>query len=190
MAGVDEVGRGAWAGPVVAAATILSLAKVSNLRKAGVHDSKQLSPHQRAACFPIIQESCRAWGIGLADAAEIDTLGIVSATRLAMRRAIDALSPSPDALIVDALRLPDTGLPQRAFPFADSISLSVAAASILAKVMRDQMMVELEAAFPGYGFDRHKGYGTPAHQQALQAMGVCQIHRKTFRPILRHIPSR
>ena len=183
MAGLDEVGRGAWAGPVVAAATILSLAKVQNLRKAGVHDSKQLSPYRRAACFPIIQESCLAWGMGLADAAEIDTLGIVPATRLAMRRAIDALSPSPDALIIDALRLADTGLPQRAFPFADSISLSVAAASILAKVTRDRMMVELEAAFPGYGFDRHKGYGTPAHQKALQAMGACQIHRKTFRPI-------
>lgn len=183
MAGIDEAGRGAWAGPVVAAAAILDLAKVANLRKVGVRDSKQLPPHRREACFPIIQESCLAWGVGLADAAEIDALGIVSATRLAMRRAIGALSPLPDALIIDALRLPDTALPQRAFPFADSISLSVAAASILAKVTRDRMMVELEAAFPGYGFDRHKGYGTQAHRIALGRMGTCEAHRKTFKPI-------
>jgi len=181
VAGIDEVGRGAWAGPVVAAAVILNLAKAASLRK--VHDSKQLSPHQRATFFPIIKESCLAWGVGLADASEIDAMGIVPATRLAMHRAIEALSPPPDALIIDALRLPDIDLPQRAFPFADSISLSVAAASILAKVMRDRMMVELESTFPGYGFDRHKGYGTRAHQEALKAIGACKVHRKTFRPI-------
>jgi len=197
VAGIDEVGRGAWAGPVVAAAVVLNLAnpnphaalgaggrsRVDNLRKVGVRDSKQLSPHQRETLFPIIKESCLAWGVGLADASEIDAMGIVPATRLAMRRAVEALSPPPDALIIDALRLPDIDLSQRAFPFADSISLSVAAASILAKVMRDRMMIELEAAFPGYGFDRHKGYGTRAHQEALKASGACPAHRKTFRPV-------
>ncbi len=183
VAGLDEAGRGAWAGPVVAAAVILNLAKVRTLRKVGVHDSKQLSPRLRTALFPIIQASCLAWGVGLADAAEIDALGIVPATRLAMRRAVEALSPPPDALIVDALRLPDVDLPQRAFPFADSISLSVAAASILAKVTRDRLMADLEEVFPGYGFARHKGYGTRAHHQALKAMGACGVHRMTFRPI-------
>ena len=183
MAGLDEAGRGAWAGPVVAAAVILKFAKVRTLRKVGVHDSKQLSPRRRDALFLVIQASCLAWGVGLADAAEIDALGIVPATRLAMRRAIDALPIPPDALIIDALRLPDFNLPQRAFSFADSISLSVAAASILAKVTRDGLMVDLEAAFPGYGFNRHKGYGTRWHWKELNELGACAAHRMTFRPV-------
>jgi ribonuclease HII len=186
VAGIDEAGRGAWAGPVVAAAVILNPAKVQNLRR--VNDSKQLTPRRRETLFPLIQEACVAWGIGQAGAAEIDALGIVPATRLAMRRAIARLSPSPDALIIDALPLPDVRLPQRAFNFADSISLSVAAASILAKVARDRWMVELAAAFPGYGFERHKGYGTQAHQAALRALGACTAHRKTFRPVGLFLP--
>jgi ribonuclease HII len=183
VAGLDEAGRGAWAGPVVAAAVILNLGQGSTLRKAGVDDSKQLSPRQRDALVPIVQAACLSWGIGLADASEVDTLGIVPATRLAMRRAIDALSLSPDALLIDALRLPEVDLPQRAFPFADSISLSVAAASILAKVARDRLMIEMAAAYPGYGFDRHKGYGTQAHAAALKTLGACPAHRRTFKPI-------
>ena len=167
---------------------ILNPAKVSKLRR--VHDSKQLTPRQREDLYPLILESSLAHGIGLAGASEIDAAGIVPATRLAMRRAIDALSPPPDALIVDALHLPDVDLPQRAFNFADSISLSVAAASILAKVTRDRMMVELEALRPGYGFDRHKGYGTGAHRAALKTLGPCDAHRKTFRPIrMQDFPS-
>ncbi len=184
VAGLDEAGRGAWAGPVVAAAAILDLAKVWRLSGVPIDDSKQLSPRQREALFPIIQASCRAWSVGMADADEIDAVGIVPATRLAMRRAIDALSSSPDALIIDALRLPDVDRPQRSFNFADSISLSVAAASILAKVTRDRLMVDLAAMYADYGFDRHKGYGTQAHREALNALGACEIHRKTFRPIL------
>lgn len=184
VAGLDEAGRGAWAGPVVAAAVILNLRRVRRLAKLPIDDSKRLSPRQREYAFPIIQSACRAWSVAWADAAEIDAIGIVPATRLAMRRAIDGLSPAPDALIIDALRLPEVDLPQRAFSFADSISLSVAAASILAKVTRDRMMVELEAAHPGYGFDRHKGYGTQAHREALSLLGSCPIHRKTFKPIL------
>ena len=124
-----------------------------------------------------------SWSIGHADACEIDAFGIVPATRLAMRRAVEALSPPPDALIIDALRLPGVELPQRAFNFADAISLSVAAASILAKVARDRTMIDLAAEQSGYGFDRHKGYGTRAHQAALKSMGVCEAHRKTFKPI-------
>jgi len=176
VAGLDEVGRGAWAGPVVAAAVILHPAKARSLHM--VHDSKQLTPRQRKNLCPLILESSLACGVGLADAA-----GIVPATRLAMRRAIDALSPPPDALIVDALRLPEVDLPQRAFNFADSISLSVAAASILAKVTRDRMMVELETVYPGYGFDRHKGYGTRRHWKALEELGACPAHRATFKPV-------
>jgi ribonuclease HII len=183
VAGLDEAGRGAWAGPVVAAAVILNPAMASSLRKAGVNDSKQLSPRQRDALFPIIQAACLSWGIGLADASEIDAIGIVPATRLAMHRAVDALSLSPDALLIDALRLPEIDLPQRAFPFADSISLSVAAASILAKVARDQTMIEMAVAYPGYSFDRHKGYGTQAHSAALKMLGACPTHRRTFKPI-------
>ena len=181
IAGIDEAGRGAWAGPVVAAAAILNLAQARSLRKGT--DSKQLSPRQREALYPRIVEASLAYGIGLADPDEIDAIGIVPATRRAMRRAIDALSMRPDALIIDAVRLPDVELPQAAFNFADSISLSVAAASILAKVTRDRMMIDLAAAFPGYGFERHKGYGTPAHRRALQAIGTCAAHRKTCRPM-------
>ena len=160
---------------------ILDLAKARTLR--GVHDSKQLTPRQREDLYPLILASSLACGVGHADASEIDAIGIVTATRLAMRRAIDALSPPPEALIVDALRLPDVGLPQRAFYFADSISLSVAAASILAKVTRDRMMVELETVYPGYGFDRHKGYGTRRHGKALEELGACPAHRATFKPV-------
>ena len=160
---------------------ILDLAKARSLRQ--VHDSKQLTPRQRKDVYPLILESSLACGVGLADASEIDAIGIVPATRLAMRRAIDALSPPPDALIVDALRLPEVDLPQRAFNFADSISLSVAAASILAKVARDRMMVELETVYPGYGFGRHKGYGTRRHWKALEELGACPAHRATFKPV-------
>lgn len=160
---------------------ILNPAKARSLR--GVHDSKQLTSRQRNDLYPLILESSLAYGLGLAEASEIDTIGVVPATRLAMRRAIDVLSPPPDALIIDALRLPEVDLPQRAFNFADSISLSVAAASILAKVTRDRMMVELETVYPGYGFDRHKGYGTQRHWKELTELGVCEVHRRTFRPI-------
>lgn len=183
VAGIDEVGRGAWAGPVVAAAAILDPAQARRLRRLGVRDSKQLSWQQREALFPQIQEACLCWSTGQANVSEIDAIGIARATRLAMRRAVETLSSPPDALIIDALRLPDIDLPQRAFPFADSISLSVAAASILAKVTRDRVMVELETLRPGYGFDRHKGYGTQAHWMALKALGACEVHRRTFKPI-------
>ena len=183
VAGVDEAGRGAWAGPVFAGAVIVDRAQAGRL--SGVTDSKQLSPARRSALYELIVAHCQAYGVGQASAAEIDALGILPATRLAMVRAIAALSPRPQALIVDAVRLPQVELPQAVFNFADSISLSVAAASILAKVARDRLMIELDGRYPGYGFARHKGYGTLIHQAALQSIGPCEIHRRSFQPIHR-----
>ncbi|MBP7689479.1 MAG: ribonuclease HII [Thermoflexales bacterium] len=181
VAGIDEAGRGAWAGPVVAAAVILDHRKLDQLD--GVNDSKQLSPRQREALYQLIVDNCRAFGVGHGSVDEIDSIGIVPATRLAMTRAIEALSPQPNALIIDAVRLPKVNLPQSVFFFADSISLSVAAASIIAKVSRDRLMVELSAHYPRYDFARHKGYGTRIHQVALQSIGPCEIHRRSFKPI-------
>ncbi len=181
VAGIDEAGRGAWAGPVVAAAVILDPAEVSPLD--GVNDSKQLSPRQRDRLYQIVIDHCLAHGIGQGSVAEIDELGILPATRLAMTRAIAALSPQPDALIIDAVRLPQVNKPQAVFNFADSISLSVAAASILAKVTRDRLLIDLDACYPAYQFARHKGYGTQIHRAALQSAGPCDVHRKSFRPV-------
>jgi ribonuclease HII len=181
IAGIDEAGRGAWAGPVVAAAVILSLPEVSTLRE--VNDSKQLSPRRRATLYQVIVDHCLAYGIGQGSTEEIDAIGILPATRLAMTRAIQALRPQPDALIIDAVRLPQVNKPQAVFNFADSISLSVAAASILAKVTRDRLLIDLDAQYPAYQFARHKGYGTRIHQAALQSVGPCQIHRRSFKPI-------
>jgi ribonuclease HII len=181
IAGLDEAGRGAWAGPVVAAAVILNLPAAASLRE--VNDSKRLSPRQRAALYQVIVEHCVTYGIGQSSAAEIDSIGILPATRLAMQRAVEALWPQPDALIIDAVRLPQVNKPQVVFNFADSISLSVAAASILAKVTRDRLLIELDAQYPAYQFARHKGYGTQIHRAALQSAGPCDIHRVSFRPI-------
>ena len=181
VAGIDEAGRGAWAGPVVAAAVILNLPEASSL--AEVNDSKQLSPRKRAALYQVIVDHCLAYGIGQGSVEEIDAIGILPATRLAMTRAIQALSPQPDALIIDAVRLPHVNKPQAVFNFADAISLSVAAASILAKVTRDRWLIDLDAQYPAYHFARHKGYGTRIHQAALQSVGPCEAHRRSFKPI-------
>lgn len=181
IAGIDEAGRGAWAGPVVAAAVILDPAEVASLD--GVNDSKQLSPRQRDKLYQIIVDRCVAYGIGQGSVEEIDTIGILPTTRLAMTRAVAALAPQPDALIIDAVRLPQVDKPQAVFNFADAISLSVAAASILAKVTRDQLLIALDAQYPAYGFVLHKGYGTRIHQAALQSIGPCAIHRTSFKPI-------
>jgi ribonuclease HII len=184
IAGLDEAGRGPWAGPVYAAAVILPMERDRLVALSAVRDSKTLSASQRARCFDAITETARAYGVGAAAADEIDMLGIVPATRLAMQRALTALGVWPEALILDAIRLPDVALPQQAFPRADVTSLSVAAAGILAKVSRDRWMVEIaEAEFPGYGFARHKGYGTREHEAAIDQLGVCTLHRRSFRPI-------
>lgn len=188
IAGLDEAGRGPWAGPVYAAAVILPPDKEQLAALALVRDSKTLSPDQRNLCFEAITATALTFGVGVGTAAEIDTLGIVSATRLAMRRALSQLRMQPDALILDAIKLPTILLPQRAFPRADATSLSVAAASIVAKVSRDRWMINVaEVQFPGYGFAQHKGYGTRQHQEALKRLGICALHRRTFRPISQRI---
>ncbi len=184
IAGVDEAGRGAWAGPVVAAAVVLPLER-SNLKTEldGVRDSKLLSARQRSHWAGIILEIGAAIGVGLATAEEVDTLGLIPATRSAMTRALYELDPLPDYLLIDHILLPEFELPQTALPRGDAIVLSIAAASIIAKVTRDNIMIEFEEHYPGYGFPRHKGYGTSAHQEALAALGPSPIHRRSFTPI-------
>ncbi len=184
VAGIDEAGRGPWAGPVFAAAVILPPDAEVLASLEGVRDSKLLSARRRAALVPHIEEIALAVGVGVATVEEIDALRIVPATRLAMQRAVAALTLAPDALLIDGLRLPEVALPQSAFPRADVYALSVAAASIIAKEARDRWMVEVaEVEYPGYGFAQHKGYGTRAHRDALNRLGVCPIHRRSFQPV-------
>ncbi len=185
IAGIDEAGRGAWAGPVVAAAVILPLDR-PGLRAAlkGVNDSKRLTVRQRERLFIVIHEVALAVGVGDAGPGEIDRDGIVPATRAAMERAVTMLSPSPDALLIDAVNLQSViALPQRSLPYGDSLSLSIAAASIVAKVSRDRALAALDARHPGYGFARHKGYGTAAHHAALKHLGVTETHRQSYAPV-------
>lgn len=184
IAGLDEVGRGAWAGPVVVGAVIFPLNRF-DLASAleGVNDSKLLSPAVREALLPRIVEVALATGTGFATHTEIDELGIVPATQLAMRRALDKLSIWPDALLTDVVQIPGLDLPCTPLVKGDQKSLSIAAASIVAKVLRDQHMNELDQLFPHYGFLVHKGYGTALHQQALRHFGPSTVHRMTFAPM-------
>lgn len=190
VAGVDEAGRGAWAGPVVAAAVILPVDR-PDLPEilSGLTDSKKLSAKRRDFYFDLIRDVALATGTGFAEAEQVDTLNVVGATRLAMAQAIDSLSPAPAYLLLDHLRLPDVPLPQQAFARADSISLTVAAASVIAKVTRDRLMVEQHRRFPVYGFDQHKGYGTAQHQSALKQNGPCSIHRQSYGPVRAVLPA-
>lgn len=183
IAGIDEAGRGAWAGPVVAAAVILPRRAMRFAALRGVRDSKLLTPAQREALFDKIDRAALAVGVGMASHTEIDQVGIVQATRAAMKRAIGGLATAPDGLVIDAVRLADVPIPQRVMFHADTLCLSVAAASIIAKVTRDRLMAALDAEYPGYGFARHKGYGTAVHQQALAQLGPCAVHRVTFEPV-------
>ncbi len=183
IAGVDEAGRGAWAGPVSAGAVILPQRPDLAERLPGVRDSKQMTARQRACWAEVIRTLACAWGVGFASAEEIDELGILPATRLAMQRAIGQLSPTPQHLLVDAVRLPEVGLPQQALIKGDVRVLSIAAASVLAKTARDALMVELDGSYPGYSLARHKGYGTAAHRAAVECLGPCAIHRRSFAPI-------
>ncbi|NLG29382.1 MAG: ribonuclease HII [Chloroflexi bacterium] len=183
MAGLDEAGRGSWAGPVAAAVAILPPGVAIAADLAPVRDSKLLSPRVRERCFDLIVAHALDYGVGMASAEEIDRLGILPCTRLAMQRALAALRRPPEALLVDALRLPQVDLPQEALVHGDRLCLSIAAASILAKVSRDRLMQALDDEFPGYGLARHKGYGTRLHQQALRARGSTPLHRHSFAPV-------
>jgi ribonuclease HII len=184
IAGVDEAGRGAWAGPVVAAAAILptdSRALASLLGQ--VDDSKRLTPAARDRTFDLIQAQALAVGVGFGAVEEIEAGGILAATMAAMTRALASLTRQPDFVLLDYLTLRDLACPQRGLAHGDALSLSIAAASIVAKVSRDRWMAEHDALYPGYGFGRHKGYGTAEHRVSLDRLGPCPLHRRTFRPV-------
>ena len=182
VAGLDEVGRGTLAGPVAAGAVILPKKprrKLFNL----VRDSKQMSAPQRDEAYALITKAARSCAVGWADASEIDRYGIVPSVRLAMRRAIGRLADPPEHLLIDALALPSTNLPQSSIVRGDSKSLSIAAASVIAKVERDRLMIDLAESYPGYGFESHKGYATEQHREAIRELGPSPMHRMTFRPV-------
>lgn len=180
LAGIDEAGRGALAGPVAAAAVILPPeARIVDCLQ-GVRDSKLMTPEQRDAAREKILKYASTWGVGFASSQEIDQIGILPATRLAACRALESLSTPPDHILLDYLFLPDVDTPQTALVKGDRRSLSIAAASVLAKTSRDALMREMEHTYPGYGFGRHKGYGTQAHRLAIQRQGVCPQHRLSF----------
>jgi ribonuclease HII len=183
VAGLDEVGRGALAGPVVAAAVILPPCTAVPPALAGVTDSKLLSPEKRAELFDVIVAHAYAYGVGAVPAAEIDRIGIAPATRAAMLAAVRALAHPPQAVLIDFLKLPELDCPQESIIRGDLVSLSIAAASIIAKVTRDRWMVEADATYPGYGLSQHKGYGTAQHLVALKSLGPCPLHRRYFEPL-------
>ncbi|GAC1644346.1 MAG: ribonuclease HII [Ktedonobacteraceae bacterium] len=183
IAGLDEAGRGCLAGPVVAAAVILPLEPDTPARLAGVNDSKQLTVLTRERLYDVIYQYALAVGIGLGSVELIDERNILQATKQAMRNALAQLPLAPQALLLDALLLKDIPLPQRSLIKGDSRSLSIAAASIIAKVTRDRFMLQLHEQYPAYGFAQHKGYGTEMHLAALRAHGVTPHHRKSFAPV-------
>lgn len=178
VCGVDEAGRGPLAGPVVAAAVIFPKPRAPK----GINDSKLLAPEIREALFDAISGTA-AVGIGMASVEEIDEINILQATFLAMRRAVAALPSLPRHILIDGNQTPDLGCPATAVVGGDGLSLSIAAASIIAKVTRDRIMCELEGPHPGYGFAQHKGYGTPAHLAAIARLGPSPVHRRSFAPV-------
>jgi ribonuclease HII len=179
VAGLDEVGRGCLAGPVVVAAVILRPGR----RLEGLNDSKLLTALQREALFRVILRTAVGWGIGAADAEEIDHINILNATRQAMSRAVEALAEPPDHLLIDALRLPAISIPQTSVVHGDRLSVSIAAASVVAKVVRDRVMERYDRLFPGFGFADHKGYATAEHLSAVERQGPCLLHRRSFRGV-------
>ena len=176
ICGIDEAGRGPLAGPVCAAAVILP----EGLEIPGLNDSKKLTDKKRRELFPIIEEQALAYGIGWASQEEIDDINILQATFLAMSRAVEQLNIRPDLALVDGNRAPTLDLPVETVVKGDSLSASIAAASVLAKVSRDDVMLRKAEEYPGYGFEVHKGYGTKAHYEALRTFGPSPIHRRTF----------
>jgi ribonuclease HII len=184
VAGIDEAGRGALAGPVVAAAVILP----PGLLLPGVTDSKKLSPGRREELHDLIMEQAVAVGVGHGDHELIDRINILQATLVAMRNAVYSLSHPPDYLLIDGISKISLAIPQRTLKKGDCLSLSISAASIIAKVTRDRRMRELDLLFPGYGLAEHKGYGCAAHLEAIARLGPSAIHRKTFRGVKEHVP--
>ena len=181
IAGVDEVGRGCLAGCVVAAACILDLSKPLPI---GLNDSKKLSEKKRLKLDEEIRATAIAFAIAQVEADEIDRINILQATKKAMRLAVEKLQPNADFLLIDAVQLKEINLPQKAIIHGDAISASIAAASIIAKTYRDNLMKEMSKIYPEYGFSKHVGYGTKAHFEALRTHGACEIHRKSFRGVL------
>jgi ribonuclease HII len=178
IAGVDEAGRGPWAGPVVAAAVILDPDKIP----ANIDDSKALDEDSRAFLYRRIMKVALV-GVGIADVERIDRENILGATLWAMAQAVSQLAETPKLVLVDGDKIPRVSMSARAIVKGDSKCLSIAAASIVAKYTRDRLMMDLARTYPGYGFERHKGYGTPEHQAAIQKLGVCAMHRRSFRPV-------
>lgn len=185
VAGVDEAGRGPLAGPVVAAAVILP----DGLFVPGVNDSKKLSAAVREELFSVIYREALAVGVGFGDHELVDDINILQATLSAMRQAVSSLSPQPDFLLIDGISSIPINIPQRTVKKGDSLSLSIAAASIIAKVTRDRIMIEYDAVYPGYGFAEHKGYGAASHLAAIARLGPSPIHRKSFRGVKEHLPA-
>ena len=177
IAGIDEAGRGALAGPVIAAAVILPI----NCTLDGLNDSKQLSPKQRERLYGEIQRVAVSIGVGSVDNQVIDRLNILNATLLAMQQAVEKLTPQPDYVLIDGIHLPEVNIPSKAIPKGDTLSYSIAAASIIAKITRDRFMIALDHTYPNYGFLKHKGYPTSQHRQAIARFGASDIHRLTFK---------
>jgi ribonuclease HII len=191
VAGLDEAGRGAWAGPVVAAAVILPPRPSFVSPLIGqVDDSKRLSPEARERLAPAIRACALAVGVGSVPAIDIDHVGILPATRVAMIQALAGLAVWPGFVLLDYLTLPEVHLPQRGLPHGDAISLSIAAASVIAKITRDHWMVGQEEVHRGYAFARHKGYGTAEHRAALHRLGPCRLHRLSFHPLCEMLNDR
>ena len=180
IAGVDEVGRGCLAGAVVAAAVVLDLSKPLPV---GLNDSKKISAKNRERLDAEIRANAVCYAVAQVEAEEIDRINILQATKKAMISAIGRLNPAADFLLIDALQLKETNLPQKAVIYGDAISASIAAASIIAKTYRDNLMAELDKIYPEYGFAKHVGYGTKAHYEALKQHGACLLHRKSFRGV-------
>jgi ribonuclease HII len=183
IAGIDEAGRGPLAGPVVSAAVILP----EGADLSGIDDSKKLTPARRSRLYERLYGVARAIGIGVVDAAEIDRVNILQATLRAMAMAVENLQPRPDHLLIDGLFTIDSDLPQQSVIKGDSLSISIAAASIVAKVTRDRMMAQVDSLFPEFGFSRHKGYPTRTHREAIRCHGCCPIHRRTFRGVREYV---
>ena len=183
IAGIDEAGRGPLAGPVVSAAVVLPPAFSID----GIDDSKKLTPKKRADLFPLIQKNALALGVGIVEAETIDRINILQAALLSMAMAVENLNVQPDYLLIDGPFPIPSDLPQKPLTKGDSLSISIAAASIIAKVTRDLMMADYDKAYPEYGFSKHKGYPTKAHREAIQRFGCSPIHRRSFKGVKEHI---